>query len=104
MLYFLKKKKKIILIEINKQNINLKTINLKFAELDFTKIIILSVHLKIGAKPSYIKKKSNYPYSPKKVHFGSLIFLVNLIFRPENALAERAVQNNQSIRTNKTGR
>lgn len=53
---------------------------------------------------SYITKISNYPYSPKKVHFGSLIFLVNLIFRPENALAERAVQNNQSIRTNKTGR
>ncbi len=64
----------------------------------------LSVHLKNGAKSSYIKKKSNYPYSPEKVHFGSLIFLVNLIFQPENTLAERAVQNNQSIRTNQSGR
>ena len=45
-----------------------------FAQLDYTKIIILSVHLKNGAKTSYIKKKSNYPYSPQKVHFGSLIF------------------------------
>ena len=73
-------------------------------QLDFTKIIILSVHLKNGAKPSYIKKKSNYPYSPPKVHFGSLIFGVNLIFRPENTLKERAIQNNQSIRTNQSGR
>lgn len=67
-------------------------------------LIKLSVHLKNGAKHSYIKKKSIYPYSPKKVQFGSLIFGVNLIFRPENALTERAVQNNQSIRTNQSGR
>ena len=33
-----------------------------------------------------------------------MIFLENIIFRPENALAERALQNNQSIRTNQTGR
>ena len=40
----------------------------------------------------------------EKSPFRQFDFLVNLIFRPENALAERAVQNNQSIRTNKTGR
>ena len=33
-----------------------------------------------------------------------MIFLENLIFRPENALTERALQNSQTIRTSQTGR
>ena len=75
----------------------------KFAELDYSEIIKLSVQFKFGAYLTDNIQISIYPYSPEKVQFSSLIFLVNLIFRPENALAERAVQNNQSIRKNKTG-
>ena len=74
------------------------------AQLDLTKILKPFAPPKNGAKTSYIKKKSIYPYSPKKVQFGSLIFLENIICRPENALAERALQNSQTIRTSQTGR
>ena len=72
--------------------------------MDFAEIIILTVHCKIGAKSSYIKKKSIYTYSPKKVQFRSLIFLEYLKFRPKKAHTKRAFQKYQSIRTNQSGR
>ena len=75
-----------------------------FAQLDLTKILKPFAPPKNSAKSSYIKKFSNHPPRPKKVRFGSLIFLENIIFRPENALAERALQNSQTIRTSQTGR
>ena len=61
----------------------------KFAELDFSEIIKLSIQLKNSAYLSEVLQISIYPYSPEKVQFPSLIFLVNLIL-PTRKLPHKA--------------
>lgn len=51
-----------------------------------------------------ILRKINLSVQSEKSPFRQFDFWVNIIFRPENALTERTIQNNQSIRTNQSGR